>query len=77
MAEVDLDFLARQMERLITENATFRDELRVQTAIIMRLDAGQSALLAEVRAMHAQISRMNGESRSLKMRSHRPDQGDL
>ena len=29
MAEVDLNFLARQMERLITENATFRDELRV------------------------------------------------
>ena len=59
MAEVGLNFLAQQMERLITENATFRDELRVQTAIIMRLDAGQSALLAEVRAMHGQISPMN------------------
>jgi hypothetical protein len=55
MAEVDLNFLARQMERLISENATFRDELRVQTAIIMRLDAGQSALLAEARAMHARF----------------------
>jgi len=29
MAEVGLNFLAQQMERLITENATFRDELRM------------------------------------------------
>jgi hypothetical protein len=32
MAEVDLAFLARQNERIMADNASMRDELRVQTA---------------------------------------------
>ena len=38
MAEVDLNFLARQMERLIADNASLRDDNRVLTAMVMRID---------------------------------------
>jgi hypothetical protein len=59
MADVDLDFLARQMERLIGDNARIRDDLRVLTAMVIRLDGTVGALLDETRATHAQIARMN------------------
>jgi hypothetical protein len=55
-AEVDLNFLARQIERLIP----LRDDVAVLTAMVMRLDASQGALLQEVRAVHSQVARMNG-----------------
>jgi hypothetical protein len=55
MAEVDLNFLARQIERLIP----LCDDVAVLTAMVMRLDASQNALLQEVRAVHSQIARMN------------------
>ena len=49
MAEVDLNFLARQIERLIP----LCDDVAVLTAMVMRLDASQNALLQEVRAVHS------------------------
>ena len=55
MAEVDLNFLARQIERLIP----LCDDVAVLTAMVMRLDASQNALLHEVRAVHSQIARRN------------------
>jgi hypothetical protein len=35
-----------------------RDDLRVLSAIVMRLDTSQSAILDELRAIRAQITRM-------------------
>jgi chromosome segregation ATPase len=76
----DLSFLGRQIERLVTDVASLRDDMRVLTAITMRID-GQlgrtdaqlvrtdsvlAALLEETRATHAQIARMNDRIRKLE-----------
>lgn len=63
---VDLNFLARQNERLITEVSSLRDDMGVLTAIVMRLDSSQAALLVELRATHGQIARMNDRVRKLE-----------
>ena len=52
MAKIDLAFLARQNERIMADNASMRDELRLQTAMIARLDGTVGGLVQEVRAMH-------------------------
>jgi hypothetical protein len=59
MVDPDLNFIARQIERLTRDNAVARDDNRVLTAIVMRVDTNQAAMLDELRAMHAQIARMN------------------
>jgi hypothetical protein len=40
--------------------------MTVLTAMIMRLDGTMAALPEEIRAMHAQIARMNDRVRSLE-----------
>jgi len=59
MAEIDLTFLGRQIERLMDDN-------RVLTAMVMRVDGSlsrleisQAELMAEMRAMHAKITRID------------------
>jgi hypothetical protein len=59
LADPDLNFLARQNERMLAEIASLRDDMAVLTAMVMRLDGSHAALLQETRATHAQISRMN------------------
>jgi hypothetical protein len=49
MVDPDLNFIAR-------DNAVARDDIRVFTAIVMRLDTNQAAMLDELRAMHAQMA---------------------
>jgi chromosome segregation ATPase len=66
MTDADLNFLTRQNERLIAEVSSLRDDMSVQTAILMRLDGSQSALLQELRATHTQIARMNDRIRKLE-----------
>lgn len=73
MTEIDLNFLARQMERLTTEVGSLRDDMRVLSAMVLRLDNSrdrQEALLSdmlhELRAMHAQYDRMNDRVRKLE-----------
>jgi hypothetical protein len=56
---ITFQFLARQNERLLNEVLTLRDEILVQGATTRRLDVGQSAMLDELRAIRAQIARMN------------------
>ena len=48
MTEADLNFLARQNERLMTDVASLRDDNAVLTAIVTRLDGSAGALLAEM-----------------------------
>jgi hypothetical protein len=55
MVEPDINFLARQIDRLITDVAGVRDDMAVLTAIVLRLDGSMTALLQETRATHAQI----------------------
>jgi hypothetical protein len=66
MTDVDLNFLAHQIERLITEVSSLRDDMGVSTAVVMRLDGTQSAMLQELRAIRTQINRMNDRVRKLE-----------
>jgi chromosome segregation ATPase len=66
LADPDLNFLAHQIERLLTEMASLRDDMAVLTAMVMRLDGSHAALLQETRATHAQITRMNDRIRKLE-----------
>jgi hypothetical protein len=52
MPDVDLNFIAAQIERVITEQASQRDDMAVLTAMVLRLEGSMSALLAEA-AGHA------------------------
>jgi hypothetical protein len=52
LTEPDLNFLARQNERILTEIASLRDDMTVLTAMVMRLDGSHVALLQETRATH-------------------------
>ena len=66
MAEPDLAFIARQLERQTTEIAALRDDIAVLTAIALRQDGSIAALLNEFRATHAQIARMGDRLRKLE-----------
>jgi hypothetical protein len=55
---VNLDFLARQLQRVLEEQrefrtqlSDFRDQMTVQTAILMRLEAAQNSMAEQLRAM--------------------------
>jgi hypothetical protein len=56
---IDLNFLARQLQRLTTDVASVRDDMQVLTSIVLRQDGTLTALLQETRATHNQIQRMN------------------
>jgi prefoldin subunit 5 len=58
MAEPDLEFLAEQMRRIQAQMGSLADDMRVMTAMLMRLDHGQANLLEEMRAVHQQIARL-------------------
>lgn len=51
MAKVDLEFIARQMERVINDLAGLKDDVMVLTARVERLDATVHGLVVELRAM--------------------------
>ena len=61
---VSLELLARlirdmqaDMRSFRTEMAEFRDQLTVQTAILMRLESGQNTMADQLRAMASQHQR--------------------
>jgi hypothetical protein len=58
MAKVDLEFLARQIERVITDLATLKDDAMVVMARLDRIDATVQSLVVEVRAMHSRHERL-------------------
>jgi hypothetical protein len=66
MAEPDLGFIARQIERILTEIGSLRDDMGVLTAIVTRLDGSQAAMLQELRAHNAQIARLADRIRRLE-----------
>ena len=59
MTDPDLNFLARQIERLINDVAHIRDSIDVLTSMVLRLESSNTAVLSELRAMQRQIGRMN------------------
>jgi septal ring factor EnvC (AmiA/AmiB activator) len=63
---VTLDFLARQLRRVIDDIGAVKDEMRVQTGIILRLerdaahrDERDAAMLNQLRAMVSQHQRFS------------------
>jgi chromosome segregation ATPase len=66
LVDADLNFLARQNERILSEIASLRDDMTVLTAIVMRLDGSHGNLLQEIRATHTQIARMNDRIRKFE-----------
>lgn len=66
MTDIDLQFLARQNERMLAEMTSFRDDMRVLTAMTIRVDHTLTLLLDEVRAIHTQIGHMGDRVRTLE-----------
>lgn len=64
--DVTLEFLARQQEKILTEMAIAREDALVSTSILMRMDGTLSGLVNEIRATHAQISRLNNRIKVLE-----------
>lgn len=63
---ITLEFLARQQTQVLTELGTLRDDVQVLTAIVQRLDGTLSGAVAEIRAMHAQYSRLTNRVRLME-----------
>jgi hypothetical protein len=56
MTDVDLDHLARQMERLLTEIGSVRNEVRALSATVLRLDSSVQAMALELGAISGFLS---------------------
>ncbi|WP_428535747.1 hypothetical protein [Rhodopila sp.] len=65
----DLSLIGHQLKQLLTDVGGLRDDITVLTAITMRLDGTQTALLTEVRAIHSQHSRLANRVRALETQS--------
>jgi hypothetical protein len=63
---IDLAYIGRALQRLTSEVASLRDDMQVLTAIVLRLDNSQGRMLEELRAMHAQHSRLSNRVRQLE-----------
>ena len=68
MAEITLDFLAAQQDKILQEIATMRDDMRVMAAMIQRLDGTMIGVLNEVRAEHARYERLDRRVRAVEER---------
>jgi predicted nucleic acid-binding Zn-ribbon protein len=68
-AKADLSLIARQQRQLLTEMNTLRDDMTVLTAIVQRLDGTLAGLVNEIRATHAQQSRMDRRVSDLEKQS--------
>jgi hypothetical protein len=49
MRDINLDSLARQMERVLTEIGSLRDDMSVLTALELRLDVTMTGVQQELR----------------------------
>jgi hypothetical protein len=63
---ITLDLIARKLDRVLTEQADMRDQMTVQTAILMRLEASVHALEIEVRALRGRLGRLGNRVRALE-----------
>lgn len=59
MGDVTLEFISKQLERVLAEQAGIRDEMLVLGARMDRLEASIHVLQLEFWAVFNQISRMN------------------
>jgi len=55
MTEITLEFIAKQLERVLAEQAAFRDEMMVLGARMTRVEASVALIGAEVKVIAAQV----------------------
>jgi DNA anti-recombination protein RmuC len=70
VAKVDLEFLARQIERVINDVAGLKDDMMVVLARFDRIDATTHSLVTEVRAMHSRHDRLGRRLDRVEEREH-------
>ena len=63
---VDLNFIARHLQRLVSDVASLRDDMNVLTSIVLRQDNTLTGLLNETRATYTQIQRLAERLRRLE-----------
>jgi hypothetical protein len=63
---VTLEFLACQLDRMLADLASLRDDVNVLKAVVQRLDNSHTRLLTEIRATHNQVSRHGERLRRLE-----------
>jgi hypothetical protein len=66
MTDIDLNFLARQNERILTEMGSLRDEMRVLSAMVLRVDSSVQAMTQELHAIYIWMGRMDSRVRNLE-----------
>jgi hypothetical protein len=67
MADVDFNLIARQQAQIIDQIGFLRDENRVLTAICMRLESAQPAMVHELRALQSLIGRLDESFRKVEI----------
>ena len=77
---ITLEFLTRQQQRLPEEMSlmrgemgSFRGDMQVLTAMVMRLDGTVGLVLTELPAMHSQHGRLASRVRHLEERLETPE----
>jgi hypothetical protein len=65
---IDLAYVGRALQRLTTEVAGLRDEMRVQTAIILRHEETLKGILDQLTAMVRQNARIVDRLRAVEER---------
>lgn len=63
--QVDLAYIGRALQRLTTDVAALRDEMRVQTAMIQRQDAAIVRLAASIAGQDATLEAMLEQLRAM------------
>lgn len=63
---VTLDFIGKQLERVIAEQNSIRDDLRILTTIVPRLEATLNGVLDQLHAMVSQHQRFDARLRRLE-----------
>jgi hypothetical protein len=71
---VDLNFLARPCDWIISEVGMLRDDNRVLTAMVTRLDSAQAPILDQMRALQSLIGRLDERVRKLETDGMSPQQ---
>jgi hypothetical protein len=70
VAKIDLEFLARQIERVTNDVAGLKDDVTVVLARLDRIDATTHCLVTEVRAMHSRHERPSRRVDRIEEREH-------
>jgi hypothetical protein len=63
---VTLEYLGRRIEHLIAEQNSVRDDLRVRTTSVLRLEGTVNGVLDQLHAMVAQHQRFDARLRRLE-----------